>query len=200
MVCAGAVIGIQALRNLNSVDASGSGGSSTSSPGSSSSSAAGSAPGTGQPAPAQSYAPTGGMLSQYVAEFGPEALAAQQKYDIPAATLLGITSSESNYGAAPTYFGIICAGYPNCRSYISNGSDSNGQPVSFRVYSSYTEGIDDFVNLVRNHYPQAWADRHNPAQFLNDLVAGGYGPADWPGIILGRIQSISPYLNASQPA
>ena len=177
---------------------------------------AGGAGGTGAAAPAGGNAPVGSLSGgpvtassvvgqqgalgspanpqAFVQAFGPDALKAEQLYGIPAQTLLAITSSESNYGAAPTFFGIICAGYPTCQSYTSGGSDSTGAPVSFRVYQSYWQGIQDFVQLVQQHYPQAWVVRSNPTAFLQALQAGGYGPADWPGIVGSRIATLNQLL------
>lgn len=138
-------------------------------------------------------------LAQYVSQFIQAALYGQQTYGIPASTLLAISGSESNYGAAPTYFGISCAPGSNggswqCQPYTSQGSDCPGCVGYFRAYSSYQAAVDDFASLVQTSYPTAWANRGSP-DFVSLLQQEGYTPAtDWPGLVSQIDTSLAPYL------
>jgi hypothetical protein len=123
--------------------------------------------------------------ADFITQNAPVAEAAQQQYGIPADVLLGIAGSESNWGGAPTYFGIINT--PDWTGthaeFVSGGSDCPGCTVDLRTYPNYAAGVQDFISLVSGagRYSDAWAQRGNPDTFLHGLQSAGYGPPDWPG-------------------
>jgi flagellum-specific peptidoglycan hydrolase FlgJ len=109
------------------------------------------------------------------------AVAAQQRYGIPAAVTIAQAIDESGWGQSQlatqdnNLFGIKGTG-PAGSVNLPTQEYVNGQWVSttspFRVYNNMAESIEDHSLLLATGsvYKQAMADRHSPDAFANDLT------------------------------
>jgi flagellum-specific peptidoglycan hydrolase FlgJ len=148
---------------------------------------------TGTAAPSQRSAPyrqhtapataTPGTKSQqaFINQIAPGALAAQQRYGVPASVTIAQAIDESGWGtsqlAASDYnlFGIKGGG-PAGSVTLPTQEFENGQWVTidaqFRVYHNVSESIADHAELLATsgYYTRAMADRAVPDAFANDLT------------------------------
>jgi lysozyme len=148
---------------------------------------------TGTAAPSRTSAPyrqhtapataTPGTKTQqaFINQIAPGALAAQQRYGVPASVTIAQAIDESGWGssqlAATDYnlFGIKGSG-PAGSVTLPTQEFENGQWVTidaqFRVYHNVSESIADHAELLATsgYYTRAMADRTVPDAFANDLT------------------------------
>lgn len=127
----------------------------------------------------------------FIGAVAPGAVAAQQRYGVPASVTIAQAIDESGWGRSNlatqdhNLFGIKGAGPAGSASQQS-AEYVNGQPVtstsSFRVYRNAAESIDDHGRLLASsqYYRQAMADHRDPNAFAADLTGvyatdPGYG-------------------------
>jgi lysozyme len=149
--------------------------------------------GTGTAAPRHTSAPyrqhaapaaaTPGTKTQqaFINQIAPGALAAQQRYGVPASVTIAQAIDESGWGtsqlAATDYnlFGIKGSG-PAGSVTLPTQEFENGQWVTiyaqFRAYHNVSESIADHAELLATsgYYTRAMADRAVPDAFANDLT------------------------------
>jgi lysozyme len=126
---------------------------------------------------------TPGTKSQqaFINQIAPGALAAQQRFGVPASVTIAQAIDESGWGtsqlAASDYnlFGIKGSG-PAGSVTLPTQEFENGQWVTiyaqFRVYHNVSESISDHAELLATsgYYTRAMADRAVPDAFANDLT------------------------------
>ncbi len=126
---------------------------------------------------------TPGTKSQqaFINQIAPGALAAQQRFGVPASVTIAQAIDESGWGssqlAANDYnlFGIKGSG-PAGSVTLPTQEFENGQWVTiyaqFRVYHNVSESISDHAELLATsgYYTRAMADRAVPDAFANDLT------------------------------
>jgi flagellum-specific peptidoglycan hydrolase FlgJ len=117
----------------------------------------------------------------FINAVAPGAMAAQQRWGVPASVTISQAIEESAWGhssLAASYnnlFGIKGSG-PAGSVMLPTQEFQNGQWVTvdapFRVYHSIAESIDDHAQLLATsgYYTHAMADRHSPDAFANDLT------------------------------
>lgn len=125
-----------------------------------------------------------------------------QEEGYPVAVLLGQAAQETgrNVSSAPGYnfFGIKGPG-----QVLKTWEDYGNGPVtvnaSFRAYNSPEDSIRDYINLIKNNYPDAWAKRDNPVAMIQAIKAGGY--ATDPNYVNAVVNTpeFKQYANAPQP-
>ncbi len=132
-------------------------------------------------APAASPTASPGPKQAFVANIAPAAMAAQQKYGVPASVTIAQAIEESGWGQSSlatkdhNLFGIKGSG-PAGSDPLATEEYENGQSVTrialFRVYHDVTESIDDHGKLLATsgYYTQAMADRQNPNAFAAALT------------------------------
>jgi hypothetical protein len=111
----------------------------------------------------------------------PGAIAAQQRYGVPASVTIAQAIEESNWGASAlaaddhNLFGIKGTGPAGAARYPTQ-EFVNGQwetiTASFRAYHNMAESISDHAELLATsgYYTRAMADRDFPDAFANDLT------------------------------
>lgn len=103
-----------------------------------------------------------------------------KKQGFPVGVLLGQAALESARGtAAPgnNYFGIKgvgTAGTQNLATKEFGQGNYYSTNSGFRAYNSPEESINDYINLIKTQYPQAWALKDNPQAMLQAIHQGGY--------------------------
>jgi flagellum-specific peptidoglycan hydrolase FlgJ len=126
---------------------------------------------------------TPGTKSQqaFINQIAPGAIAAQQRFGVPAAVTIAQAIDESGWGtsqlSAQDYnlFGIKGSG-PAGSVTLPTQEFENGQWVTiyaqFRVYHNISESISDHAELLATsgYYTRAMADRAVPDAFANDLT------------------------------
>jgi flagellum-specific peptidoglycan hydrolase FlgJ len=126
---------------------------------------------------------TPGTKSQqaFISQIAPGALAAQQRFGVPASVTIAQAIDESGWGtsqlAASDYnlFGIKGSGPAGSVTFPTQEFE-NGQWVTiyaqFRVYHNVSESISDHAELLATsgYYTRAMADRAVPDAFANDLT------------------------------
>jgi lysozyme len=117
----------------------------------------------------------------FINQIAPGALAAQQRYGVPASVTIAQAIDESGWGtsqlAATDYnlFGIKGSG-PAGSVTLPTQEFENGQWVTiyaqFRAYHNVSESIADHAELLATsgYYTRAMADRAVPDAFANDLT------------------------------
>jgi len=117
----------------------------------------------------------------FINQIAPGALAAQQRFGVPASVTIAQAIDESGWGtsqlAANDYnlFGIKGSG-PAGSVTLPTQEFENGQWVTiyaqFRVYHNVSESISDHAELLATsgYYTRAMADRTVPDAFANDLT------------------------------
>jgi flagellum-specific peptidoglycan hydrolase FlgJ len=147
-----------------------------------------SAPSAAPKAPYRKYgapdrAPTPGTKSQqaFINQIAPGAIAAQQRYGVPASVTIAQAIDESGWGGSAlaaqdhNLFGIKGTGPAGAVS-LPTQEYFNGQWVTinaaFRVYHNIAESIADHAELLATsgYYQRAMADRAVPDAFANDLT------------------------------
>ena len=132
---------------------------------------------SGPPAPiAQPGAPPAGIgqgKDAFVSSLGSVAQQASAQTGIDPNVYLAIAANETGWGRSQT------AQQQN-NLFSIQGSGANGS--RWAGYDSPQAAFDAFNNLISSapRYAQAWADRANPGQFINDLRNAGY-VVDEPG-------------------
>src|SRR6266568_7556425 len=121
----------------------------------------------------------------FINAIAPGAVAAQEKYGVPASITMAQAILESAWGAsglakdAHNLFGIKGVG-PDGSVTMPTKEFENGHYISveavFRKYHDYAESIDDHAKLLAtsSNYKKAMADRGNAdkfAFFFNDADA-----------------------------
>jgi flagellum-specific peptidoglycan hydrolase FlgJ len=126
---------------------------------------------------------TPGTKSQqaFINQIAPGALAAQQRFGVPASVTIAQAIDESGWGtsqlAASDYnlFGIKGSGPAGSVTFPTQEFE-NGQWVTiyaqFRAYHNVSESISDHAELLATsgYYTRAMADRAVPDAFANDLT------------------------------
>jgi flagellum-specific peptidoglycan hydrolase FlgJ len=117
----------------------------------------------------------------FISEVAAGAMAAQQRYGVPAAVTIAQAIDESGWGQSQlaaqdhNLFGIKGTG-PAGTVPMPTQEYVNGQPVStsasFRVYHNAAESIDDHGRLLARsgYYQQAMAERQHPDKFAAALT------------------------------
>ena len=132
---------------------------------------------------AQSPAPAPGTKAQqaFINLIAPGAMAAQQRYGVPASVTIAQAIEESAWGSSGlatqdyNLFGIKGSG-PAGSVTLPTQEYEGGQWVTvnaaFRVYHNIAESISDHAELLANsgYYQRAMADRGVPDAFANDLT------------------------------
>jgi flagellum-specific peptidoglycan hydrolase FlgJ len=120
----------------------------------------------------------------FIDEVAPGAIATRARYGIPASVTIAQAIDESGWGqsvlATQDYnlFGIKGTGPAGSDSQPTQEYE-NGEWVTinapFRVYSNFSESIDDHAELLATsgYYTQAMADRNDPDAFA-DALTGVY--------------------------
>jgi flagellum-specific peptidoglycan hydrolase FlgJ len=149
----------------------------------------------------------------FINEVAPGAMAAQQRYGVPASVTIAQAIDESAWGQSTlathdhNLFGIKGTG-PAGSDTLPTQEYVNGQWVtvssSFRVYHNIAESIADHARLLATsgYYTQAMADHLVPDAFANDLT-GIYATDPHYGaslIALMRLYNLYRYDTASQHA
>jgi lysozyme len=132
--------------------------------------------------PAPSTATPGTKTQQaFINQIAPGALAAQQRYGVPASVTIAQAIDESGWGTSQlasndyNLFGIKGSG-PAGSVTLPTQEFENGQWVTiyaqFRVYHNVSESIADHAELLATsgYYTRAMADRAVPDAFANDLT------------------------------
>jgi flagellum-specific peptidoglycan hydrolase FlgJ len=117
----------------------------------------------------------------FISDVAPGAIAAQQRYGVPASVTIAQAIDESGWGQSTlatkdhNLFGIKGTGPAGTDTELTS-EYVNGQWVtisaSFRVYHNIAESIADHARLLATsgYYTQAMADRNVPDAFANDLT------------------------------
>jgi flagellum-specific peptidoglycan hydrolase FlgJ len=97
----------------------------------------------------------------------------ERRTGLRADSMAAIIQAENGGGQSPlsandnNYFSITAVpGRPNQAGV--------GQGGRFAHYNSPQDSLNDFVDLIQKHYPEAWANRSDPQKFFAGLVKGGY--------------------------
>jgi flagellum-specific peptidoglycan hydrolase FlgJ len=118
---------------------------------------------------------------EFINEILPGALAAQQKYGVPASVTIAQAIEESGWGQSGlatrdhNLFGIKGTG-PAGYDMLPTQEFENGQMVNstgiFRAYYNYAQSIDDHGRLLATsgYYRQAMANRLDPNKFAASLT------------------------------
>lgn len=125
-----------------------------------------------------------------------------QEEGYPLAVLAGQAAQETgrNVSSAPgwNFFGIKGPG-----QLLKTWEDYGNGPVSvmanFRTYNSPEDSIRDYINLIKNNYPQAWAQRDNPVAMVQAIKAGGYATDPNYVAAVTNTPEFKQYVNAPQP-
>ena len=132
-------------------------------------------------APATGTAPGTQAQQAFINEIAPGAMAAQQRFGVPASVTIAQAIDESGWGSSQlaaqdhNLFGIKGTG-PAGSVTLPTQEYENGQWVTidaqFRVYHNVSESISDHAELLATsgYYQQAMADRAVPDAFANDLT------------------------------
>jgi flagellum-specific peptidoglycan hydrolase FlgJ len=132
-------------------------------------------------APSTSSTPGTRAQQAFINQIAPGAVAAQQRYGVPAAVTIAQAIDESAWGASSlaaqdnNLFGIKGTG-PAGSVTLPTQEYQGGQWVTidaqFRVYYNIAESISDHAELLANsgYYTRAMADRAVPDAFANDLT------------------------------
>jgi flagellum-specific peptidoglycan hydrolase FlgJ len=181
---------------------------------------------TGTAAPSRTSAPyrqhtapataTPGTKTQqaFINQIAPGALAAQQRYGVPASVTIAQAIDESGWGtsqlAANDYnlFGIKGSG-PAGSVTLPTQEFENGQWITiyaqFRVYHNVSESIADHAELLATsgYYTRAMADRTVPDAFANDLTGVYATDPEYGANLIGLMRLYNLYRfdspAASQP-
>ena len=163
--------------------------------------------------PRSAPVPATSTQQAFINQVAPGAMAAQQRYGVPASVTIAQAIDESGWGQSAlasryhNLFGIKGTG-PAGSVTLPTQEYLNGQWVSvsssFRVYHNIAESIADHAQLLATsgYYTHAMADRLDPDAFANDLT-GIYATDPNYGaslIALMRLYNLYRYDTASQHA
>jgi flagellum-specific peptidoglycan hydrolase FlgJ len=132
-------------------------------------------------APDQAQTPGTGAQQAFINQIAPGAVAAQQRFGVPASVTIAQAIDESGWGGSAlaaqdnNLFGIKGTGPAGAVS-LPTQEYLNGQWVTvnaaFRVYHNIAESIADHAELLATsgYYQRAMADRAVPDAFAHDLT------------------------------
>jgi flagellum-specific peptidoglycan hydrolase FlgJ len=132
-------------------------------------------------APHRAATPGTSAQQAFINQIAPGAIAAQQRYGVPASVTIAQAIDESGWGGSAlaannhNLFGIKGSG-PAGSVSLPTQEYLNGQWVTinapFRVYYNIAESIADHAELLATsgYYQRAMADRAVPDAFANDLT------------------------------
>ncbi len=125
---------------------------------------------------------------EFIRKFGPIAKKIAKEYDIDYRILIAQAGHETGWGKR-----VIDNNFFNIKatnSWIKSGGKKVSIKVKeyipgkgwiyayahFRAYSSPEESIRDFIRLIKYspRYSRAWAERHNPEKFFEEIQKAGY--------------------------
>jgi flagellum-specific peptidoglycan hydrolase FlgJ len=131
----------------------------------------------------QSSAPTPATKTQqaFISAVAPGAIAAQQRYGVPASVTIAQAIDESAWGTSKlatadhNLFGIKGTGPAGAADYQTQEFiDGRWETITaaFRAYHNIAESISDHAELLATsgYYTRAMADRSVPDAFANDLT------------------------------
>lgn len=132
-------------------------------------------------APDQAGAPGTRAQQAFISQIAPGAIAAQQRYGVPAAVTIAQAIDESGWGQSKlalkdhNLFGIKGTGPAGSAALPTQefvGGHWETITASFRVYHNIAESIADHAELLATDsvYQRAMADRGVPDAFANDLT------------------------------
>lgn len=115
-------------------------------------------------------------------EFTNIATKVAQEEGYPVSVLLGQAALETgrNLGSAMgnNFFGIKgggTAGTQKLRTQEATPTGTFYDTVSnFAAYHSPEDSIRAYINLIKNRYPDAWSQRHDPYKMVEAIKRGGY--------------------------
>jgi flagellum-specific peptidoglycan hydrolase FlgJ len=175
------------------------------------------APKTTTPAQAKSGSPQAAdgaatpAQQAFIAAVAPGAVAAQQKYGVPASVTIAQAIDESGWGGsslAATYhnlFGIKGAG-PAGSVTMPTSEFEGGAWVTidapFRIYHNDAESIADHAELLADsgYYTKAMANRANPNAFANDLTGVYATDPSYGATLIGLMSRYNLYQYDTAPA
>jgi flagellum-specific peptidoglycan hydrolase FlgJ len=146
----------------------------------------------------------------FISLVAPGAMAAQQRYGVPAAVTIAQAIEESAWGQsglAAQYhnlFGIKGSG-PAGSVSLPTSEYENGQWVTidaqFRVYHNDAESIADHAELLATsgYYTRAMADRNVPDAFANDLTGVYATDPDYGANLIALMKLYNLYQYDSAP-
>lgn len=126
-------------------------------------------------------APTTAAQQEFLNSVIPGAIAAQQRWGVPASVTIAQAIEESAWGSsqlatqAHNLFGIKGTGPAGSVTYQTQeyiGGQWETIDAAFRAYHNISESISDHARLLATsgYYVQAMVDRANPDAFANDLT------------------------------
>lgn len=134
---------------------------------------------------------------KWIGEIAPYAKRWSSQTGIPAEVYVAILASETNYGKAPTFFGIKGSGTAGSQNFATH-EVVNGQAVNvndnFAVYNNPDEAHDAFIELVSTspRYSRAWREYNetgNWKTFLDGINQAGYATdPEWSNKITSMAQ------------
>lgn len=114
-------------------------------------------------------------------QFVDRAKAIAQKNDFPVQVLLGQAALETgrdpNKAPGNNWFGIKGSGPAGSQNLATQEAGTNGMyktNANFRAYQSPDDSIQDYINLIKTQYPQAYAFKNNPQAMIQAIHQGGY--------------------------
>ena len=147
----------------------------------------------------------------FIGEVAPGAIAAQQRYGVPASVTIAQAIEESGWGQSAlattdhNLFGIKGAG-PAGSDPLPTQEFENGQSVThialFRVYHNAAESIDDHGKLLATsgYYRRAMADRQDPNAFAAALTGVYATDPDYGSKLIDLMQRFDLYRYNIAPA
>ena len=147
----------------------------------------------------------------FIGEVAPGAIAAQQRYGVPASVTIAQAIEESGWGQSAlatkdhNLFGIKGTG-PAGSDPLPTHEFENGQSVPhialFRVYHNATESIDDHGKLLATsgYYRQAMSDRQDPNAFAAALTGVYATDPDYGSKLIDLMQRFDLYRYDTAPA
>lgn len=115
-------------------------------------------------------------------EFVQAAMRVAQEENYPIGVILGQAALETgrdpNNAAGNNWFGI--KGQGNAGWNTLNTQEANPQGQFYRTLSNFAayqtpeDSIRAYIDLIKTHYPQAYALKDNPAAMIQAIKAGGY--------------------------
>lgn len=152
--------------------------------------------------------------SQYVAQYGPDALKAQSVTGLDATTILAMAYQEGAYdtgtiaggfaGAGKAFFGVKGGGgnsgvWTGASNEVINGRTVS-QVSSFDLYDTFYNAAVALRNWLQiNGYSKALADAGSPQAFLTDLKARGFATdPNWVAHVSSDAALLAPYMSGSQ--
>ncbi len=144
-------------------------------------------------APAASQMPQGNVFQQFGNavstavgggwnEFVNAAKNIAQQEGFPLSVILGQAAVETGRSGANApgnnWFGIKGTGSGGTQNLATQEADPSGNfyntKSNFAAYQNAADSIKSYINLIKTRYPQAYAQRNNPAAMITAIHQGGY--------------------------